>query len=75
MKPFRKVEVSNPPRITFAMGLCISLPGRSPLSANGINASALDSAVIRIGFKRSSEPRITLSYTPYPSSCCKWCND
>ncbi len=59
MKPFRKVDVSRPPKITVAIGLCISLPGRSPFSASGINASALDSAVIRIGFKRSSEPRMT----------------
>ena len=61
MKPFRNVDVKRPPKITFAIGLCISLPGRSPLRASGISASALDRAVIRIGFRRSSEPWITLS--------------
>lgn len=53
MKPFRKVDVSRPPKITVAIGLCISLPGKSPFSASGINARAELSAVIRIGFKRS----------------------
>ena len=28
MKPFRKVDVSRPPKITVAIGLCISLPGK-----------------------------------------------
>ena len=56
MKPFRKVDVSRPPKITVAIGLCISLPGKSPFSASGINARAELSAVIRIGFKRSIEP-------------------
>ena len=55
MKPFKKVDVNKPPRITVAIGLCISLPGRSPFSASGINARAELSAVIRIGFKRSIE--------------------
>ena len=44
MKPFRNVDVKRPPKITFAIGLCISLPGRSPLRASGISASALDRA-------------------------------
>ena len=56
MNPFRKVDVSRPPRITFAIGLWISLPGKSPASANGISASAEDNAVIKIGFRRSREP-------------------
>ena len=50
INPFRKVDVKRPPKITFAIGLCISLPGRSPLSASGISARALESAVIKIGF-------------------------
>ena len=37
MKPFRNVDVKRPPKITFAIGLCISLPGRSPLRASGIS--------------------------------------
>lgn len=45
MKPFRKVDVSRPPKITVAIGLCISLPGKSPFSASGINARAELSAV------------------------------
>ena len=72
MKPFKKVDVNNPPKITLAIGLWISLPGKSPASANGISASAEDNAVIKIGFRRSREPRITLSYTFKPSTCCKW---
>ncbi len=56
MKAFRKVDVKRPPRITFAIGLCIPLPGKSPRNAKGIKASAEDNAVIRIGFKRSNEP-------------------
>jgi hypothetical protein len=34
-KALRKVEVSKPPRITFAIGLWISLPGRPPRKARG----------------------------------------
>ena len=64
MKPFRKVDVSRPPKITVAIGLCISLPGKSPFSASGINARAELSAVIRIGFKRSIEPCRTALYSP-----------
>ena len=56
MKPFRNVDVNSPPKITLAIGLCISLPGKSPAKANGINANAEDKAVIKIGFKRSREP-------------------
>ena len=55
-KAFRNVEVNNPPKMTFAIGLWISLPGRSPRKASGIRANADESAVIRIGFRRSSEP-------------------
>ena len=43
MKAFRKVDVKRPPRITFAIGLCISLPGKSPRNAKGIKASAVKS--------------------------------
>lgn len=53
MNPFKNVEVNKPPKITVAIGLWISFPGRSPFNANGINAKAELNAVIKIGFKRS----------------------
>ena len=59
-KPFKEVEVNNPPKITLAIGLWISLPGKLPLTAKGIIAKADDKAVIKIGFKRSREPSTTL---------------
>ena len=40
MNPFKNVEVNKPPKITVAIGLWISFPGRSPFNANGINAKA-----------------------------------
>lgn len=43
------VELRRPPRITSAMGDCISLPGALPLTARGMSASADVSAVITIG--------------------------
>ena len=46
-KPFNKVELNNPPRMTWAIGLWISLPGRSPPTANGIKARAEVNAVIK----------------------------
>ena len=60
--------MSKPPKMTFAIGLCISLPGKSPRKASGINANADDKAVIRIGFKRSSEPWTMHSRKPMPCS-------
>ena len=39
MNPFKNVEVNKPPKITVAIGLWISFPGRSPFNANGINAT------------------------------------
>ena len=60
----------QPPWITCAMGLCISLPGNPPPTARGTSAKAVVSAVIRMGFSRSSEPCITLINLEYPS-CCK----
>ena len=66
MNPLRRVEVARPPRITLAMGLCNSLPGRSPPSARGMSARAVVSAVIRMGLRRSAEPRNTLSIVEYP---------
>ena len=36
MKPFRKVDVSRPPKIKVEFGLCISLHGYSQFSASGI---------------------------------------
>ena len=67
MNPFKNVEVNKPPKITVAIGLWISFPGRSPFNANGINAKAELNAVIKIGFKRSREPCITDSRNPIPS--------
>ena len=39
MNPFKNVEVNKPPKITVAIGLWISFPGRSPFNANGINGT------------------------------------
>ena len=61
--------MSKPPRTTTAIGLCISLPGLSPLIINGISASAEVNAVIKIGFKRSIEPSRTVCRNGSPSSC------
>ena len=55
---FSKVEVSNPPRITFAIGLWISLPVGSPFSASGIRARAAVNAVISMGNNLSVDPLI-----------------
>ena len=68
MKALRKVDVSKPPKITFAIGLWISLPGKSPRKANGIKAKAELNAVMRIGLSRSSEPCTMLSCKGVPSS-------
>ena len=54
--PLSAMEVINPPNMTFAMGLWISLPGRWPPNAMGSSANADVNAVIKIGFNRSSEP-------------------
>ena len=67
--PFNSVELSNPPKITCAMGLWISFPGRSPPRARGIKANADVRAVIRMGFRRSNEPWIILSVRLRPSFC------
>lgn len=56
IKRFRIVDVSNPPKITIAIGLCISFPGSELLTANGMSANAEDRAVIIIGLRRSIEP-------------------
>ena len=58
---FNKVELNNPPKITFAIGLWISFPGRSPPIANGMRARAEDKAVIKIGLRRSNDPCIMVS--------------
>ena len=71
MKALRNVDVSNPPRITVAIGLCISLPGKSPRNTNGTKAKADVNAVIKIGFNRSAEPFNTRSRTDKPSSSRK----
>ena len=67
INPLRKVEESNPPKMTVAIGLWISLPGKSPFTANGISAKAELKAVIRIGFRRSSEPCTTACCNAMPS--------
>ena len=54
MNALSNVELISPPSITFAMGDCISLPGRSPPSANGTRARAEVRAVMRIGLRRES---------------------
>ena len=67
MNPFKNVEVNKPPKITVAIGLWISFPGRSPFNANGINAKAELNAVIKIDIKRSSNPSNTNSPKTNPS--------
>ena len=64
MNPFKNVEVNKPPKITVAIGLWISFPGRSPFNANGINAKAELNAVIKIGFKRSRDCLLYTSPSP-----------
>ena len=68
MKALRKVDVNKPPKMTFAIGLWISLPGKSPRKANGIKAKAELNAVMRIGLSRSSEPCTMLSSNGMPSA-------
>ena len=66
---FKRVELSKPPNITFAIGLCISFSGKSPVIANGINAKAVVKAVIKIGFSLSKDPLIIVSYKATPCLC------
>lgn len=66
MNKLSKVLVSNPPNMTCAIGLCISLPGKSLPKANGMSAKPELSAVINIGNKRSTEPRIITSCRDNP---------
>lgn len=56
-----KVDVSNSPSIEFAIGLCISFPGKSPPIASGINASIAVSAVMSIGLNLSLDPCMMVS--------------
>ena len=65
---FRIVDDNNPPKITTAMGDCISFPGSPPRNANGIRARAEVNAVIIMGFKRSADPFIIRSVRPIPNS-------
>ena len=69
---FSKVEVVSPPRITMAIGLWISFPGWFPLNANGISARAEARAVINMGFSRSCDPFIMVSFSPMPCLCRNW---
>ena len=61
MKTLRRVEVMRPPKMTFAIGDCNSLPGRSPVRAIGMRANALVRAVMRMGLRRSTLPVRILS--------------
>ena len=54
--------------MTFAIGLCISLPGKSPLTASGMRARAEVRAVISIGISLSADPFVTLSSTVFPEA-------
>src|SRR5262249_6823604 len=58
---YKGVEINSPRRITTAMGCSISWPARSPPRARGKRPKAATRAVIRIGARRSSEPRMTSS--------------
>src|SRR5258707_15556266 len=58
---FNAADVINPPRITVAIGPSISLPGSPPPSASGSRPSAVTSALIAIGAKRSLAPRSAVS--------------
>ena len=63
-KRLSAVEVMSPPRMTMAIGPSISRPG-SPLPiASGRRPSAVTSAVMRIGPRRSSAPRMAVSASP-----------
>ena len=66
MNPFKNVDVNKPPKITVAIGLWISFPGRLPFNANGINAKAELNAVIKIGFKRSGNLVSRTHAIPFP---------
>ena len=66
MNPFKNVEVNKPPKITVAIGLWISFPGRSPFNANGINANACIHAVSKLAIKPYRAPWRTHSRTQIP---------
>ena len=73
-KRFRAVDVTNPPRMTTAIGYSISCPGMFPLTTSGSNASAAQEAVIKMGSSRSSAPRRASSLpkaTPSLVSKCR----
>ena len=50
------VDVNRPPKITLAIGLWISFPGKSLANAKGIKAKPAVKAVIKIGLNLSFEP-------------------
>jgi hypothetical protein len=66
------VDVAKPPRITNAIGYSISWPGLLPVISSGTSAKPVVNAVIRIGARRSSAPRM-MSSGPKgtPSSRCR----
>ncbi len=60
------VDVISPPRITIAIGDCISLPGSVPRKASGTRARAEVSAVIIIGRSLSDDPLCIRSSSGIP---------
>src|SRR5688572_8854643 len=64
----RKVEVRSPPRMTWAIGLWISLPGFPPARTSGMSARPAVNAVMSTGASRSREPRRTASRREMPSA-------
>ena len=51
------MDVNRPPRITIAIGPSISRPGAPAPKASGSSPSAVTSAVMRTGVRRSVAPR------------------
>ncbi len=66
------VELSNPPKITIAMGDRISLPGSPPATARGMSAKPVERAVISTGPSRSIEPCFTARVSDFPSARRVW---
>jgi len=67
----------RPNRMTCAIGVWISLPGRSPANASGTSARPDANAVMKIGASRSRAPRRTASaksVTPSSSCRCRMCD-
>ena len=67
MNPFKNVEVNKPPKITVAIGLWISFPGRSPFNANRDQRQGGTQRRHQDRVQTSREPCITDSRNPIPS--------